>query len=135
MSRNPLKTKNNGVNGWITPISTYTHFLTPLQQKTSENIVAKEEFAHGNILLPHCFQLYSILKLYVLEILVVCCRFVVCWKALKTLHEHPSNKKPTAMLLQEFLHNIIEFFLWFRQYVLPLQQMTWKHGWEKGELP
>ena len=43
---------------------TYRRFLMPLQQMTFENIVTKEEIAHNEQfrLLPHCFQLYSVIK-------------------------------------------------------------------------
>ena len=43
---------------------TYISFLTPLQQTTFENIVAKGESAHDEqfLLFPQYFQLYSMIK-------------------------------------------------------------------------
>ena len=42
----------------------YRRFLKPLQQPTFENIVTKDEIAQNKqfLLLPQCFQLFSIIK-------------------------------------------------------------------------
>ena len=47
----------------------------PLQQTTFENIVTKEEIARNEhfLLFPQCFQLYSIIKLLIIEIFSVIC--------------------------------------------------------------
>ena len=52
------------------PFPTYRRILTHLQQTTLENIVTKGEIAHDEQfpLLPHCFQLYLIIKFSFMEI-------------------------------------------------------------------
>ena len=66
---------------------------THLQQTTFENILAKILITLNEhvLLLPDCFQLYSIIMLSLTKIAlcclhlfrVVCCRFVVCGKGVK----------------------------------------------------
>ena len=55
------------------PFPTYRHFLTPLQQKTFENIVVKGKITHDEQFphLPQCFQLFSAIKSRSIEIFYV----------------------------------------------------------------
>ena len=72
------------------PFTTYRRFLTPLQQRTFENIMTKAEISHNEqfLLLPQCFNF--LFRNYFQRISisgvdgfnVVCYRCVVCGKGL-----------------------------------------------------
>ena len=76
------------VAGEVLTVSLIQTFLTSLQQTTFENIVTIEEIAHDEqfLLLPLCFQLYSIIKLtknFHMFDLMFSKSFVVCGKGLR----------------------------------------------------
>ena len=73
----------------LSHIQTFSDTCKRLLLKTlwQKKIAQNEQF----LLLPHCFQLYSIIKVSFIEIFqivslnnfkVICCRFLVCWKGI-----------------------------------------------------